>query len=49
MNIINLLLLVLATVLFFLAALNTQSRINLVAMGLFAWVLSILLGVATHV
>lgn len=37
-------LLLVAAICFLLAALNVQSRVNLTALGLFVWVLSLLLG-----
>ena len=39
-------LLILAALLFLLAALNTPTRINLVALGLLCWVLAILIPIA---
>lgn len=39
MRILDLVLLILAALCFALAALNTQSRVNLIAAGLLAWVL----------
>ena len=40
---IILILLVLSTICFFIAALNVASRINLIAFGLFFWVLTVLI------
>jgi hypothetical protein len=41
---IHLILLIVAAVCFALAALNVNSPVNLIAAGLLAWVLSILIG-----
>jgi hypothetical protein len=43
MNALDVILLVIAAVCFALAAFGVSARINLVALGLFAWVLDVLL------
>ena len=46
MHIVIVVLLILAALCFLLAALNTPTKINLVAFGLFWWVLAVLVPIA---
>ncbi len=41
---VHLILLLLAALCFFIAACNVSSRVNLIALGLFLWVLTYILG-----